>query len=91
MQKMMMAFDLQWALIKLLAISGGAEALDDVPDDPEFLDESWRFPGLVAMTREAQAFVEAIEAKNKCAVTAKSESSEDEQDTGEGPSRRRME
>ncbi|KAK5651008.1 hypothetical protein OQA88_2686 [Cercophora sp. LCS_1] len=42
---MILAFNVQWALVKLLAMAGGAEALDDVPYDPDFLDEDWEFPG----------------------------------------------
>lgn len=86
MQKMIIAFDLQWALIKLLAMGGGAEAIDEVPDHPEFLDDFWRFQGDTARLRDLQAFYEAIEAKDKRAAAADSESSKDEQDISERPS-----
>ncbi|KAH6838655.1 hypothetical protein B0I37DRAFT_409188 [Chaetomium sp. MPI-CAGE-AT-0009] len=62
MQKMVMAFNLQWALIKILAMAGGAEALDDTPDHPEFLDESWRFPGVTAYWMEITALNDGIRA-----------------------------
>ena len=50
-QKMMAALNLQWALNKVLAMAGGAEALDNIPDHPEFLDENWCFPGKAASRR----------------------------------------
>jgi hypothetical protein len=62
MQKMMMAFNLQWALIKILAMAGGAEALEDTPDHPEFLDEHWSFPGLTAERLALFALNEEIQA-----------------------------
>ncbi|KAK3317626.1 hypothetical protein B0T19DRAFT_446581 [Cercophora scortea] len=53
MQKMIMAFDLQWALIKLLATDGDAEALDNTPDHPELLDEFWiKFLGDIVVLRQ---------------------------------------
>ncbi len=45
MEKMIEAFRIQWALTKMLAMAGGAEAVQDFPDHPEFLDEDWRLPG----------------------------------------------
>ena len=42
--KMKLAFDIQWALIKIAAMAGGAEALELVGDEPEYLDEYGRFP-----------------------------------------------
>jgi hypothetical protein len=45
MEKMIDAFRVQWAIIKLLAMAGGAEAVEDYPDHPEFLDEDWQLPG----------------------------------------------
>ncbi|KAK3689594.1 hypothetical protein B0T22DRAFT_174372 [Podospora appendiculata] len=86
MQKMIMAFNLQWALIQLLAIGGGAEALEDAPDYPEFLDEFWRFPCDTAAIRQAQALNDAMEAKDNRAAASNTESSEEEQEIG---SRRR--
>jgi hypothetical protein len=38
-QKTMGAFDLQWAMVNIIAATGGPEALDDGPDHPEFLNE----------------------------------------------------
>lgn len=87
MQKMMIAFDVQWALIKLLAMGGGAEAIDNVPDHPEFLDEFWQFPGDTARLRDLQAFSEEMTTKEKHAAAADSESSEDEQERDKGPGR----
>ncbi|KAK0658091.1 hypothetical protein B0T16DRAFT_72009 [Cercophora newfieldiana] len=49
MEKMVEAFRMQWALIKLLAMAGGAEVVADYPDDPEFLDENWELPGRKAL------------------------------------------
>ncbi|KAK3988798.1 hypothetical protein QBC44DRAFT_370625 [Cladorrhinum sp. PSN332] len=46
MEKMILSFQVQRALIKILAMVGGAEALDDVDYQPPFLDEDWEFPGL---------------------------------------------
>ncbi|KAM7221561.1 hypothetical protein V8F06_003133 [Rhypophila decipiens] len=53
MDKMILAFDLQWAMVKLLAISGCAEAVDDLPDHPDFLDKYWVFPGTREEFQEA--------------------------------------
>lgn len=50
-EKMIAAFELQWALIKIAAIAGGAEALDLVGDEPDFLDENGRFYSLLARFR----------------------------------------
>jgi len=62
MDKMIEAFRVQWALIKMLAIAGGAEAVKDYPDDPEFLDQDWRLPGpreeLVRTIAESQQEME---------------------------------
>ncbi|KAH8904492.1 hypothetical protein BR93DRAFT_149768 [Coniochaeta sp. PMI_546] len=49
--KMIVAFELQWALIKIAAIAGGAEALDLVGDEPDFLDEDGRFYSVAARFR----------------------------------------
>jgi len=46
MDKMILAFQVQRALIKILAMTGGAEALEDVDYHPPFLDDDWEFPGL---------------------------------------------
>lgn len=46
MDKMILAFQVQRALIKILAMAGGAEALEDVDYQPPFLDNDWEFPGL---------------------------------------------
>ncbi|KAK5663268.1 hypothetical protein OQA88_3695 [Cercophora sp. LCS_1] len=35
--KMVMAFSLQWALARIVAMAGGAKVLEAVPDKPEFL------------------------------------------------------
>lgn len=75
MQKMILAFDLQWALVKLLAMGGGVEAIKEVPDDPEFLDNYWMFSGPKSDLLDLQAYADALEANAK-------------QDTGEGPGRR---
>ncbi|KAK4461944.1 hypothetical protein QBC42DRAFT_85914 [Cladorrhinum samala] len=45
MEKMILAFELQWALIKLIAMAGGAETLDDADFKPDFLDGDWDLPG----------------------------------------------
>ena len=83
MQKMIMALNLQWALIKILAMAGGAEALDDIPNHPEFLDEGWRFPGLTAQflaLRTVNDKIYAQEERERVAASGRSniaQSSED--------------
>jgi hypothetical protein len=52
MMKMKLAVNLQWAFVQLIAMAGGADAMDDLPDDPEFLDEDGSFP-VVAENRRA--------------------------------------
>jgi hypothetical protein len=42
---MLTAFKLQWASIKIYSISGGAEALKDVGDHPDYLDENLEWIG----------------------------------------------
>ncbi|KAK5656460.1 hypothetical protein OQA88_4843 [Cercophora sp. LCS_1] len=42
---MLTAFKLQWACIKIFSIAGGAEALKDVGDDPDYLDENLEWIG----------------------------------------------
>jgi hypothetical protein len=76
MQKMITAFNLQWALIKILAIAGGAEALDDTPDHPEFLDEDWRFPGVTAFWLAFGALNNEIHAEDERARADASERSD---------------
>jgi hypothetical protein len=44
--RMVCALDVQLALILMIAMAGGAECLDDIPRDPEFLNEHGQFPGL---------------------------------------------
>ncbi|KAK0712539.1 hypothetical protein B0T26DRAFT_752765 [Lasiosphaeria miniovina] len=44
---MKLCVDIQQSINRLIAMAGGAEALDDLPDKPEFLNEDGRFPGLV--------------------------------------------
>ncbi|KAH6635559.1 hypothetical protein B0J18DRAFT_51481 [Chaetomium sp. MPI-SDFR-AT-0129] len=87
-KKMILAFDLQWALIKLLAMGGGAEAIDEAPDDSKFLDEFWEFPGITAETRRIYAMSDAVDAKDKQHTTLPDTtmSEDEEEDIGEGPS-----
>ncbi|KAH6631601.1 hypothetical protein F5144DRAFT_629589 [Chaetomium tenue] len=73
MEKMILAFSFQWALVKLLAVGGGVEALDDCPDHPEFLDEFWRFPSDTALMRDIQAFNAAMEAEERRGAAGDSE------------------
>ncbi|KAK3936890.1 hypothetical protein QBC46DRAFT_20748 [Diplogelasinospora grovesii] len=49
--KMMLAFEIQWALVRIAAMTGGAEALELVGDEPDYLDESGQFLGLMAEFR----------------------------------------
>jgi hypothetical protein len=42
---MVTAFELQWASIKIYSIAGGAEALKDVGDHPDYLDEDLEWIG----------------------------------------------
>ncbi|KAI5855136.1 hypothetical protein GGS23DRAFT_618960 [Durotheca rogersii] len=48
MEKITLVFDLQWALRKIIAMAEGAEAVDNGEDDPKYLNEHGRFPGLEA-------------------------------------------
>ena len=52
-EKMKLAFEMQWGLCNIIAMAGGAEVLDDVGDDPDFLNERGRLPGLEASFRAA--------------------------------------
>ncbi|RYP80586.1 hypothetical protein DL769_002388 [Monosporascus sp. CRB-8-3] len=45
-ENMKLAFEMQWGLCNIIAMAGGAEVLDDVGDDPDFLNERGRLPGL---------------------------------------------
>jgi len=65
MEKMVEAFRVQWALVKLLAMAGGAEAAVDYPDDPEFLDENWELPGLKAWRLACMAEWAAVEEEER--------------------------
>ncbi|KAK5656284.1 hypothetical protein OQA88_4664 [Cercophora sp. LCS_1] len=65
MDKMILAFDVQWALVKLLAMAGGAEALDDVPYHPDFLDENWEFPGEAAQMADLRLFADNLLAQSE--------------------------
>jgi hypothetical protein len=38
--RMLAALQIQWAAIKILAMAGGAESLDDVGDHPDYLDQN---------------------------------------------------
>ncbi|KAK4163713.1 hypothetical protein QBC43DRAFT_354155 [Cladorrhinum sp. PSN259] len=42
------ALKLQWALINIFAMAGGAEALEDIDYHPPFLDADFRLPGIRA-------------------------------------------
>lgn len=44
--RMFLAFKLQWHIIKVFSLAGGAEALDDVDDDPKYLNADLVFPGM---------------------------------------------
>ena len=44
-ERMLIAFKLQWATIKIYAIAGGAESLKDVGDHPDYLDENLEWLG----------------------------------------------
>ncbi|KAK0613939.1 hypothetical protein B0T14DRAFT_290682 [Immersiella caudata] len=50
MEKMIEAFRVQWTLIKIVAMAGGAdaEAVQGAPEHPDFLDEDWSLPGIKA-------------------------------------------
>ncbi|KAK4227522.1 hypothetical protein QBC38DRAFT_499386 [Podospora fimiseda] len=41
---MVAALELQWALINIFLIAGGAEPLEDTDYNPPFLDDDWRLP-----------------------------------------------
>jgi len=43
--RMLAALQIQWAAIKILAMAGGAESLDDVGDHPDYLDENLNWLG----------------------------------------------
>ncbi|KAK5652098.1 hypothetical protein OQA88_10876 [Cercophora sp. LCS_1] len=62
MEKMALALKVQWALVKILAMAGGPEAVEDTPYHPEFLDENWEFPGVAASWRDLIEFGERINA-----------------------------
>lgn len=67
MEKMILAFKLQWALVKLLAMAGGPEALDyPLLDHPEFLDETWGFPGVTASWRQYRVIVKEFFGSCSC-------------------------
>ncbi|KAK0649779.1 hypothetical protein B0T16DRAFT_492336 [Cercophora newfieldiana] len=53
-ERMLSAFQIQWAAIRILSLAGGAEALNDVGDAPDYLDEKLRWMGEVkrGMTTE---------------------------------------
>jgi len=51
-EKMKLAFDIQWAIIQMTAIAGGAEALELVGDDPDYLKDG-EFPGIRAQWQAA--------------------------------------
>ncbi|KAK5652361.1 hypothetical protein OQA88_10553 [Cercophora sp. LCS_1] len=44
-ERMLSAFRIQWAAIKILLLAGGAEPLDDVGDSPDYLDENLNWMG----------------------------------------------
>ncbi|RYO84169.1 hypothetical protein DL766_006758 [Monosporascus sp. MC13-8B] len=52
-EKMKLAFEMQWGLCNIIAMAGGAEVLDDVGDDPDFVNERGRLPGLEASMVDA--------------------------------------
>lgn len=54
-EKMKAAFDIQWALIKITAMAGGAEALELLDDEPDYLVNG-QLRGLVALIQEGVAF-----------------------------------
>ena len=45
MDKMIDALRVQGAMIKLLAMVGGAETVEDYPDYSKFLDKDWQLSG----------------------------------------------
>ena len=49
-ERMLAAFRIQWAVIKILAMAGGAESLDDVGDHPDYLDENLNWLGDSGLT-----------------------------------------
>ncbi|KAK0753546.1 hypothetical protein B0T18DRAFT_397130 [Schizothecium vesticola] len=49
-ERMLAAFRIQWAAIKILAMAGGAESLDDVGDHPDYLDENLNWLGDSGLT-----------------------------------------
>lgn len=62
-------------LIKIFAMAGGPETLDDIADYPGFLDEGWRFPGLTAEWLAFGALNDEVQAKEERERTAASERS----------------
>ncbi|KAK3306111.1 uncharacterized protein B0T15DRAFT_218547 [Chaetomium strumarium] len=44
-ERMLAAFRIQWATVKILSLAGGAESLDDVGDSPDYLDENLNWMG----------------------------------------------
>lgn len=48
--RMLAAFQIQWAAINILAMAGGAAALDDVGDHPDYLDEDLHWLGDLKMS-----------------------------------------
>ncbi|KAH6635463.1 hypothetical protein B0J18DRAFT_418863 [Chaetomium sp. MPI-SDFR-AT-0129] len=43
--RMLAALQIQWAAIKIVAMAGGVESLDDVGDHPEYLDQNLNWLG----------------------------------------------
>lgn len=73
--KMKLAFDIQWAIIKIAAMAGGAEALELVGDEPEYLDEYGRFP---EFTKQFQLGMEDLYGPEDAAKASKVGSGRDE-------------
>jgi len=44
-ERMLTAFRIQWASIRIFSLAGGAESLDDVGDHPDYLDENFEWMG----------------------------------------------
>lgn len=59
---MIQALKLQWAAIKILSIAGGAEALEDVGDQSEYLDENldWISPRIFSQNDFKKHFTEEV-------------------------------
>lgn len=49
--KMELAFQIQWAVLKMAAMAGGAEALDYLPDRPEHTENGWLYVQMREMMR----------------------------------------